>query len=416
MPELLAVVESLSASDEAMPQLPVYLDNMATTPVDPRVVEAMLPFFTKDFGNPASKLHEYGCRAADAVEDARDAVATLIGATSREIVFSSGTTESNNLALKGTAEQLRSRGNKIISCSTEHVSVLNPLHQLSENGFEVVLLPVDSAGVLDIDRLASEIDEQTILISVMAGNNETGTVHDLEALGDLAKSKGVLWHCDAAQAVGKIPFSVNIGADLVSLSAHKLYGPKGVGALYVRSRNPRVRLVTQLSGGAHERGLRGGTLNVPGSVGFGAAARLLQTEGSQVAEKVLELRSRFLARLTDDLESIRLNGHPTSFVPGCINLEIAGVDSAGLIASMKAIAVASAAACSSGGTEPSHVLKAMGRSNTQAAASIRIGIGRFNSEAEIDFATDCIVRQVRTLRRDSLRSTGFGRETVGMVG
>ena len=383
-----------------MARLPVYLDNMATTPMDPRVLEAMLPFYTEYFGNPASKLHSFGCNAAEAVEGARNAVAALVGASNaREIVFTSGTTESNNLALKGAAEQLRPHGNKIVSCESEHVSVLNCLRQLEGVGSDVVYLPVDETGIVDMDHLAREIETQPILISIMAANNETGTVQKLEEIGALAKRHGVIWHCDAAQAVGKIPFSaVDVGADLVSFSAHKIYGPKGVGALYIRSRDPRVRLVSQIAGGGHERGIRAGTLNVPGIVGFGEAASLLHAEREVAARMVEQLRQRLLKKLEERIESIRLNGHPTRCIPGCLNLEIDGVDSSELIPAMKEVAVASAAACSSGGNEPSHVLKAMGRSDRAALASMRIGIGRFNTPDEIDFAANSIARRAERMR------------------
>ena len=383
-----------------MARSPVYLDNMATTPMDPRVLEAMLPFYTEHFGNPASKLHSFGCTAAEAVETARSAVAELVGASkSREIVFTSGTTESNNLALKGAAEQLRPLGNKIVTCKSEHVSVLNCLRQLEGAGYDVVYLPVDETGVVDMDRLAKEIAAQPILLSIMAANNETGTVQKLEEIGALAKRHGVIWHCDAAQAVGKIPFSaVDVGADLVSFSAHKIYGPKGVGALYIRSRDPRVRIVSQMVGGGHERGIRAGTLNVAGNVGFGEAARLLHAERDVAAQRVGQLRLRLLKELGEQVESIRLNGHPTRCIPGCVNLEIDGADSSELIPAMKEVAVASAAACSSGGNEPSHVLKAMGRSDKAASASLRIGIGRFNTPDEIDFAASCIARRVDRIR------------------
>ena len=391
---------------------------MATTPMDPRVLEAMLPFYTEHFGNPASKLHPFGCKAAEAVEAARSAVAEFVGASSpREIVFTSGTTESNNLALKGAAEQLRPRGNKIVSCKTEHVSVLNCLRQLEMSGYEVVYLPVDATGIVDLDRLAEEIETQPILISIMAANNETGTVQQFEEIGALAKRRGVIWHCDAAQAVGKIPISaVAVGADLVSFSAHKIYGPKGVGALYIRSRDPRVRLVPQMVGGGHERGLRAGTLNVPGIVGLGEAARLLHAERDAATRMVEQLRQRLLKELGERVESIRLNGHPTSCIPGCVNLEIDGVDSSELIPAMQEVAVASAAACSSGGNEPSHVLKAMGRSDKAATASLRIGIGRFNTQDEIDFAASCIARRVDRIREvGSLSTRELPHETVGSL-
>jgi cysteine desulfurase len=384
---------------------PVYLDNMATTPMDPRVLEAMLPFFTEQFGNPASKTHQFGWAAAEAIEAARSSVADLVGASRpREIVFTSGTTESNNLALKGAAEQLRQRGTKIVTCDTEHASVLNCLRQLEGQGFEVVYLPVDESGIVDMERLAEEIETEPILVSIMAANNETGTVQRLKEIGVLAKRRGVIWHCDAAQAVGKIPFSaVDIGADLVSFSAHKIYGPKGVGALYVRSRDPRVRLVPQIAGGGHERGIRSGTLNVPGNIGFGEACRLLHTEREAGARTVKQLRQRLLKGLGEQIESIRLNGHPTRCIPGCVNLEIGGVDSAELIPAMKQVAVASAAACSSGANEPSHVLKAMGRSDRAASSSLRIGIGRFNTPDDIDLAVSCIAR-----RAEQMREAGTG--------
>lgn len=383
---------------------PIYLDNLATTQVDPRVLEAMLPYFTRHFGNPSSATHTYGWTAKEAVALARAQVAALIGARPQEILFTSGATEAINLALKGAAEFHRDRGKHLITCAIEHKAVLDCCRHLEGRGFRVTFLPVDRWGRIDLEQLAAEITEQTILISLMAANNEIGTIQLLPEIGALARKRGVLWHCDAAQAVGKIPLAVEtLGVDLLSVSGHKLYGPKGVGALYVR-RQPRVRLLAQLDGGGQERGLRGGTLNVPGIVGLGQACELARQELEAEALRLRALRQQLWLGITGPLSGVELNGHPSARLPGNLHLSFAGVDGAELLLALPDLALSSGSACTSGSAEPSHVLKAIGQ---QAPASLRFGLGRFNTDTEIATAVVQVVAAVGRLRGQAGDHPGF---------
>ena len=379
-------------------QIPVYMDNMATTPVDPRVLADMLPYFGTHFGNAASKTHTFGVAAAAAVEQAREEVARLIGARAQEIVFTAGATEANNLAIKG-AVQRAVQGAHIVTCAIEHKAVLACCHTLEKQGVEVTYLPVDRGGQIDLDQLAAAITQRTVLISLMAANNEIGVLQPLAAIGRLARERGVLWHCDAAQAIGKVPIDVEaLGIDLLSASGHKLYAPKGVGFLYVRSRKPRVRLQAQVEGGGQERGLRGGTLNVPGIVGLGCACQLGREEMPAEAARLGQMRQRLRAWLEAALGPLVVNGHADERVPGNLNVSFPGVDGTELLLGLRAIALSSGAACASRTSTPSHVLKALGASDDLARASLRFGLGRFNTMAEVEFVIDRTVAQVEHLR------------------
>jgi cysteine desulfurase len=382
-----------------MIHLPIYLDNNATTRTDPRVVEAMLPYFTEHYGNAASRTHSFGRRAEEAVEEARQQIAALIGASAREIIFTSGATESDNLALKGTAAMYRARGNHLITVATEHRAVLDPCRRLEREGFRVTFLGVDAHGRVSAEQVAEALTEQTILVSIMAANNEIGTLQPIRAIGRLCKERGVFFHCDAVQAVGKIPVDVeDLGVDLMSLTAHKLYGPKGVGALYVRSRNPRVRPEPLIDGGGHERGLRSGTLPVPSIVGFGKAFELCGQEMATEAERLVQLRERLRQGIVSQLDQVFLNGHPTERLPGNLNLSFAYVQGEALLMSLRDVAVSSGSACTSANPEPSYVLKAVGVSDDLVHSSIRFGLGRFNTAEEVDYVIGEVVRAVRRLR------------------
>ena len=382
-------------------QIPVYMDNMATTPVDPRVLADMLPYFGTHFGNAASKTHAFGVAAAAAVEQAREEVARLIGARAQEIVFTAGATEANNLAIKG-AVQRAVQGAHIVTCAIEHKAVLACCHTLEKQGVEVTYLPVDRGGQIDLDQLATAITQRTVLISLMAANNEIGVLQPLAAIGRLARERGVLWHCDAAQAIGKVPIDVEaLGIDLLSASGHKLYAPKGVGFLYVRSRKPRVRLQAQVEGGGQERGLRGGTLNVPGIVGLGRACQLGREEMPAEAARLGQMRQRLRAGL-EAAGPLVVNGHADERVPGNLNVSFPGVDGTELLLGLREIALSSGAACSSRTSAPSHVLKAIGASDDLARASLRFGLGRFNTMAEVEFVIDRTVAQVERLRAGAL--------------
>jgi cysteine desulfurase len=378
---------------------PIYLDANATTPVDPRVLEAMRPYFTTHFGNPASRAHAYGKKAAEAVALGRMRVAAILGAGEDEIVFTSGATESINLALKGAVASCRDKGNHIITGLTEHKAVLDVVARLETEGVEVTRLAPDRTGRVAAEQVAEAITDRTILISLMIANNETGTLHPIAEIGRLAKSRGILFHTDATQAVGRIPLDVNaMGVDLLSLSAHKIYGPKGVGALYVRRRNPCVRLVSQIDGGGHERGMRSGTLNVPGIVGLGAAAQLCQQEMDVEAPRLAVLRDRLHAGLAAGLDGIVLNGHPTDRLPNTLNVSFAFTDAEALLAETPEVAASAGSACTSAVLEPSHVLSAMGLPDDLAGAAVRFSLSRFTTEDEIDHAVAAIVRTVRSLR------------------
>jgi len=382
-------------------KVPVYMDCNATTPVDPRVLEAMLPFFTVHFGNAASRSHAFGWRAEEAVEAARAEVARLIGATAREIVFTSGATESDNLAIKGAARFHQSRGRHLVTCRTEHKAVLDSMHALERQGFEVTLLPVGGDGRVEPDEVRKAIRPDTILVSVMHANNETGVLHPVEEIGRITRERGVLFHTDAVQSAGKIPVDVEaLNADLVALSAHKLYGPKGVGALYVR-RRPRARILAEIDGGGHERGLRSGTLNVPGIVGFGRACEVAREGMPEEAERVLGLRERLRQGLLGAVEGVTVNGSLEHRLPACLNVSFAQVEGEALMMAVRDVAVSSGSACTSASLEPSYVLRAMGVPDDLAHASIRFGLGRFNTAEEVDFAVDLFARKVAKLREMS---------------
>ncbi len=381
-------------------ELPIYMDNHATTPADPRVVEAMLPYFTTKFGNAASRNHAFGWVAEEAVDVARERVAALIGAESgKELVFTSGATESNNLALKGVAEFYKDKGNHIITQVTEHKAVLDTCKRLEKQGFRITLLPVGSDGRVDPDDVAKALTDQTILVSIMLANNEVGAVQPIAEIGKLTRARGVLLHCDAVQGIGKVPFDVRaMNVDLASVTAHKLYGPKGVGALYVRRSRPRVRLVAQMDGGGHERGMRSGTLNVPGIVGFGAAADILAREGVAESARILAQREHLRARLTRELDEVELNGSLEHRLPGNLNVSFAFVEGEAMMMAIKDVAVSSGSACTSASLEPSYVLRALGVGEELAHSSIRFGIGRFNTDEEVDYVADLVVAKVRKLR------------------
>jgi cysteine desulfurase len=381
----------------------IYLDNHATTPVDPRVLAAMLPYFTEQFGNASSKNHAFGWEAEAAVDSAREQVAKLIGAGSpREIVFTSGATESDNLAIKGVAQAYRERGNHIVTCATEHKAVLDSCKALEKQGFKVTYLRVQTNGLLDLQRLEESLTDETILVSIMAANNEIGTIQPVEQIGRLTRKKGILFHTDATQAVGKIPINVDkMAIDLLSLTAHKIYGPKGVGALYVRGEKPRVKLMPMLDGGGHERGMRSGTLNVPGIVGLGIACELGQKEMGGEAERLMGLRERLRTGLVQQLEDVYINGDPVRRLPGNLNMSFAYIDGESLMMGLKEIAVSTGSACTSASLESSHVLKALGLDDSLAHASIRFGVGRFNTAEEIEYTIGRVAEEVHRLRKIS---------------
>lgn len=381
-------------------KFPIYLDNHATTRVDPRVLAEMMPHFEESYGNAASRTHAFGWSAEAVVDDCRETIAKFIGAQSgKEIVFTSGATESDNLAIKGVAEYYKSRGNHIITTSIEHKAVLDSCKRLQRQGFEVTYLPVETNGIVDLQKLENAMTDKTILVSIMLANNEVGTIQPIGEIGKLTRARKVLFHCDAVQGVGKTPFNVEeMNVDLASITAHKIYGPKGVGALYVRRSRPRVRLVAEMDGGGHERGNRSGTLNVPGIVGFAKACELLMTEGTEENARVSALRDRLQKRLQDGLDTLILNGDAEHRLPGNLNLSFSFVEGEGLMMAIKDVAVSSGSACTSSSLEPSYVLKAMGLDEELAHSSLRFGIGRFNTEEEIDYVADLLIRKVKKLR------------------
>ena len=380
-------------------KLPIYLDSHATTRPDPRVIEAMMPYFTDHFGNAASRNHSFGWEAEEGTEKARKQIADLIGATSKEIVFTSGATESNNLALKGVAEMYSERGNHIITQVTEHKAVLDTCKRLEKEGVRVTYLPVQQNGLIDLDQLRAAITDKTILISIMYANNEIGVVQPMAEIGKIAKEKGILFHSDAVQAVGKIPVNVIAdGIDILSLTAHKVYGPKGVGALYVRRRNPRVQLTAQMDGGGHERGMRSGTLNVAGIVGLGAACEIAQKEMAEEAKRLSYLRDKLKDKFLDALDEVYVNGTMEHHLPHNLNISFNYVEGESLLMGINDIAVSSGSACTSATLEPSYVLKALGAGDDLAHSSIRFGIGRFNTEEEIDYVSNKVIEVVRKLR------------------
>ncbi len=387
-------------SSPAGVKLPIYLDNHATTPVDPRVLEAMLPYFTEKFGNAASRSHPFGWEAEAAVETARKQVASLIGASPKEIVFTSGATESDNLAIKGVAEASKKRGGHIITVMSEHKAVLDSCKRPEKSGYKVTYLPVKPDGLIDLDQLRKAFTDQTILVSIMFANNETGVLQPMEEIGKLCRERGVLFHSDAVQAIGKVPLHIDrMNLDLVSLTAHKFYGPKGCGALYVRSQGPAVQVAAIIDGGGHEHGMRSGTLNVPGIVGFGKACELAQQEMAEESIRVAALRDRLHSRLTSQLDSVAVNGSMEHRLPGNLNMSFLHVDGESLLTGISHdVAVSSGAACTSAKLEPSYVLKALGLADEAATSSIRFGVGRFNTEAEIDYVTGRVIELVTSLR------------------
>ena len=391
-----------------MSHRPIYLDCHATTPLDQRVLAAMLPYFTEHFGNPSSISHLYGWEAEAAVKQARHLMAEAIHATPEEIVFTSGATEANNLALKGVAEAYFQKGRHIITLQTEHSAVLDPCQYLRSLGFEVTFLPISSDGLIDLTQLELALRPDTILVSVMAANNEIGVLQPLEKIGKLCRDRQVLFHTDAAQAIGKIPLDVEaMKIDLLSMTAHKVYGPKGIGALYVRRRHPRVQIAPQLHGGGHERGMRSGTLYPPQIVGFAKAVEIALAEQATETQRLTQLRQQLWQQLSQ-LNGIHLNGHPSQRLPGNLNISVEGVDGAALLLGLQPVmAVSSGAACSSATTAPSHVLTALGASEQLAYASVRFGIGRFNTPSEIDKVSQHAISTIHSLRRQASLSTTF---------
>ena len=380
-------------------KLPIYMDNHATTPVDPRVFAAMKPYFMEIFGNAASRNHSFGWQAEEAVEKARKQIADLVGANPKEIVFTSGATESNNLAIKGVAEMYAEKGNHIITAATEHKAVLDTSKHLEKNGIRVTYLPVQTNGLIDLDMLKDAITDKTILISVMYANNEIGVIQPMAEIGKIAKAKGVLVHSDATQAVGKVPVNViQDNIDLMSLSGHKMYGPKGVGALYVRRKSPRVQITAQMDGGGHERGMRSGTLNVTGIVGLGEACGLAKAEMPEESKRMAYLRDKLRRKLESELDEVYVNGTMEHRLPNNLNISFAYVEGESLLMGINDIAVSSGSACTSATLEPSYVLKALGAGDDLAHSSIRFGLGRFNTEEEVDYVAEKVIDVVKKLR------------------
>ncbi|HWT97239.1 MAG TPA: IscS subfamily cysteine desulfurase [Terriglobales bacterium] len=380
------------------PQLPIYLDYQATTPCDPRVVEAMLPYFTEKFGNPHSRNHSFGWEAEEGVEKARAQVASIIGADEKEVIFTSGATESNNLALKGVAHFHKGKKNHIITTVTEHKCILDSCRHLEMEGFKVTYLPVQQNGLVDLEQLKAAITDQTVIVSIMAVNNEIGVIQPLAEIGKICRARGVYFHTDAAQAVGKIPLDVNaMNIDMMSISGHKIYGPKGIGALYVR-RKPRVRLEALIHGGGQERGMRSGTLPTPLIVGLGEACAIAEKEMGAETERLKYLRDRMYNKIKEQLPEVFLNGDLEQRIPGNLNISFAYVEGEGLMMGIKDLAVSSGSACTSASLEPSYVLRALGVEEELAHTSLRLGIGRFTTEQDIDYAVEHIVQSVNRLR------------------
>jgi len=382
---------------------PIFMDYHSTTPVDRRVLDEMIPYFTEKFGNAASRNHAFGWTAEEAVDHARERIAKLIGAQSeKEIVFTSGASESNNLALKGVAEFYKEKGNHIVTSVIEHKAVLDTCKRLESEGFEVTYLPVERDGRVSVEKLEAALTDKTILVSLMLANNEIGTVQPLAEIGKLTRARGVLLHTDAVQGVGKTPFDVQaMNVDLASITAHKMYGPKGVGALYVRRQKPRVRIAAQMDGGGHERGMRSGTLNVPGIVGFGKAAEIMHLEGAEEAKRLFALRERLRTRLMTELDEVHVNGSLEHRLAGNLNVSFAFVEGEAMMMAIKDVAVSSGSACTSASLEPSYVLRALGVGDELAHSSIRFGLGRFTTEAEVDYVAELVIRKVRHLREMS---------------
>lgn len=384
-------------------RIPIYMDYHATTPVDPRVLDEMLPYFHEKFGNAASRSHAFGWTAEEAVGRARERIAALIGAQSpKEIVFTSGATESDNTAIKGVVEFYKDKGNHVITTVVEHKAVLDTCKRLERQGCQVTYLPVDAQGLVDPDAVRKAITDKTVLVSVMLANNEVGTVQPIAEIGKITRERGVLFHCDAVQGIGKVAFDVNaMNVDLASVTAHKMYGPKGIGCLYVRRSKPRVRIVPMMDGGGHEFGMRSGTLNVPGIVGFGKAAELMRLEGADESKRILALRERLRKKLADGIDEIRLNGALEPRLPGNLNVSFAFVEGEALMMAIKDVAVSSGSACTSASLEPSYVLHSMGIGDDLAHSSIRFGLGRFTTEEEVDYVADLVTRKVTKLREMS---------------
>jgi cysteine desulfurase len=380
-------------------KLPIYMDNHATTPVDPRVFEAMRPYLTTIFGNSASRNHSFGWQAEEAVDKARKQVADLIGATAKEIVFTSGATESDNLAIKGVAQMYAEKGNHIITAATEHKAILDTCKRLEKEGCRVTYLPVQTNGLVDLDELRAAITDKTILITIMHANNEIGVLQPVREIGKIARERGVLFHTDGTQSAGKVPVDVNgDNIDLMSISAHKMYGPKGVGALYVRRRNPRVQLTAQMDGGGHERGMRSGTLNIPGIVGLGEACAIAQKDMPEESKRMAYLRDKLRGKLLNALDEVYINGTEEHRLPNNLNISFAYVEGESLLMGINDVAVSSGSACTSATLEPSYVLKALGAGDDLAHSSIRFGIGRFNTEEEVDYVADKVIDVVKKLR------------------
>jgi cysteine desulfurase len=382
---------------------PIYMDYHATTPVDPRELDAMLPYFNEKFGNAASRSHIYGWTAEEAVSTSREKIAALIGASNpKEIVFTSGATEADNMAIKGVAEFYKDKGNHIITTVIEHKAILDTCKRLEKEGYEVTYLPVDAEGMVSAESVAKAITEKTILVSVMLANNEVGTVQPIAEIGKITRARGVLFHSDAVQGIGKVPFNVEtMNVDLASITAHKMYGPKGIGALYVRRSKPRVRITAQMDGGGHEFGMRSGTLNVPGIVGFGRAAELMLAEGAEETKRLVALRDHLYKRLTTELDSVNLNGSWEHRLPGNLNVSFSFVEGEAMLMAIKDVCVSSGSACTSASLEPSYVLHAMGIGDDLAHSSIRFGLGRFNTLEEVDYVADLVISKVNKLREMS---------------
>jgi cysteine desulfurase len=380
-------------------KLPIYMDNHATTPMDPRVLEEMLPYFMEKFGNAASRNHSFGWAAEEGVETARERIAKLVGATTKEIIFTSGATESDNLAIKGVAEMYSEKGNHIITAVTEHKAVLDTCKRLEKYGYRVTYMPVQKDGLVDLDDLKRAMDDKTILVTIMYANNEIGVIQPVVEIGKLCHERGVIFHTDATQAIGKVPVDVvKQNIDLASISGHKMYGPKGVGALYVRRKNPRVQVSAIIDGGGHERGMRSGTLNVPSIVGLGKACAIAQEEMPQESCRLAGLRNRLRDRIMGKLDEVYINGSMDHRLPGNLNISFAYVEGESLLMGINDIAVSSGSACTSATLEPSYVLKALGTGDDLAHSSIRFGIGRFNTEAEVDYVADRVIETVERLR------------------
>src|SRR6476660_2611158 len=393
-----ADVEPLHVNGKGV-KLPIYMDNHATTPLDPRVLEEMLPYFMEKFGNAASRNHPFGWAAEEAVDKARQQVADLIGASAKEIIFTSGATESDNLAIKGVAEMYKEKGTHIITAVTEHKAVLDTCKRLEKYGYRVTYMAVQKNGLIDLEELKRVMDDKTILVTIMAANNEIGVVQPLAEIGKLCHERGVIFHTDATQAVGKIPIDVNkMNIDVMSISAHKMYGPKGVGALYVRRKNPRVQISAIIDGGGHERGMRSGTLNVPGIVGLGKACALCMEEMAKESCRLAGLRNRLRDNIMGRLDEVYINGSMEHRLPGNLNISFAYVEGESLLMGINDVAVSSGSACTSATLEPSYVLKALGTGDDLAHSSIRFGIGRFNTEAEVDYVADRVCETVERLR------------------